>query len=148
MQGNFVRTLFFVFAATVAIHTHADEFTDGSIDLRPSLLEDEWYSEGWDQIFYFEDGSLLATQMTILNLGFGSHHAGVFTMLVTPDGTKTIIKQSRSNREWEFADNTLDIQIANHRLQGSVADFRVLIRQAKGDPPVPSVGGPKNREEG
>ena len=133
---NFARALFFVFAATVAIHTHADEFTDGSIDLRPSLLEDEWYSEGWDQIFYFEDGSLMVAQMTILNLGFGSHHAGVFTMLVPPGGAKTIIKQSRSNRDWEFADNTLDIQIANHRLHGSSADYRVLIRQSKGEAEV------------
>ena len=136
MQVNFARALLLVYVITLAIPAHADEFTDGSIDFRPSLLEDEWYSEGWDQIFYFADGSLLVAQITILNIGFGSHHAGVFTMLVTPDGAKSIIKQSRSNKEWKSADNALDLQIANHRLHGTVPDYRLLIRQSYGEAEV------------
>ena len=133
---NFVRAVLFVFVTTLAITAYGDKFTDGSMEFRPSLLGDEWYSEGWDQIFYFADGSLLVAQITILNIGFGSHHAGVFTMLVTPDGAKSIIKQSRSNKEWESADDTLDLQIANHRLHGTRPDYRVLIRQSYGEAEV------------
>ncbi len=129
MQVNFIRTGLLFFLATIAFCCAADENEAASTDFRPSLLEDEWYSEGWDQIFYFEDGTLLVSQITILNIGFGSHHAGVFTMLVAPGGSKTIIKQSRSNRDWEFSESSLDLEIAKHRLRGQPPVYRVLIRQ-------------------
>lgn len=98
-------------------------------DHRPSLLSDEWYSEGWDQTFYYPDGSLTISQITVLNIGFGSHHAGVFAMYVAPDGRKTIVKQSRSNREWEFSEDVLDLRIAEHRLEGSPPRYQALIRK-------------------
>jgi len=133
MRINFFGAFVFLVTATLALPTQAEEISDDAIDFRPSLLRDEWYSEGWDQVFYFEDGSLLVAQITILNVGFGSHHAGVFAMLVTPDGKKTIIKQSRSNRKWEFSENLLDLQIAENRLSGKFPAFQVLIRQSKGE---------------
>ena len=129
MLAKLLRIGVMLLTATFAVCGNTEERNEDSIDIVPSLLKDEWYSEGWDQIFYFEDGSLLVSQITVLNIGFGSHHAGVFTMLVTPGGEKSIIKQSRSNREWEFSDNELDLKIAKHSLRGGNPDYRVLIRQ-------------------
>ena len=115
----------FVFA------THADD--SKKIDFRPSLLRNEWYSEGWDQLFYFEDGSLLVVQISVLNIGFGSHHAGVFGLLVTPGKDTTILKQSRSNRDWDFSEDHLDLKIANNELSGRYPDYRVVVRQNNGE---------------
>lgn len=102
-------------------------------DIEPSLLRDEWYSEGWDQLFYFADGTLLVAQITVLNIGFGSHHAGVFGLVVTPDRKFTIIKQSRSNREWEFSEDQLDLQIAKNQLVGRYPGYRAHILQSRGE---------------
>lgn len=120
--------LMFILALIVG-GSAAGELDGAVIDQRPSLLSDEWYSEGWDQIFYFPDGTLLVSQITVLNIGFGGHHAGVFAMHLAPDGRKTIIKQSRSNREWEFAETELDLQVANHRLRGRHPEYQSLIRK-------------------
>ena len=116
-----------VFLLLAAVCAAAAETGVEPKDTTPSLLSNEWYSEGWDQIFYFPDGTLTVSQITVLNIGFGSHHAGVFAMLVAPDGEKTIVKQSRSNREWEFSEDVLDLRIANHRLSGTPPEYRVLI---------------------
>lgn len=109
----------------------ADDAT--KFDTQPSLLRDEWYSEGWDNLFYFADGTLLVAQITVLNIGLGSHHAGVFGLLVTPDRQRTIIKQSRSNREWDFAEDQLDIQIAQNHLSGEHPKYRIQLVQARGE---------------
>ncbi|MDJ0955874.1 MAG: hypothetical protein QNI91_03395 [Arenicellales bacterium] len=103
------------------------------IDFQPSLLRNEWYSEGWDQLFYFKDGSLLVVQISVLNIGFGSHHAGVFGLIVRPDEDKTILKQSRSNREWDFSEDHLDLKIANNELSGRYPEYRVVVRQKNGE---------------
>lgn len=120
----------FLFALVFASHANAaEDINEATVDFQPSLLSDEWYSEGWDQIFYFPDGSLIVSQITVLNIGFGGHHAGVFSMLVAPDGTKTIVKQSRSNRDWEFSGAELGLEVADHRLNGRPPEYRVLIRK-------------------
>ena len=119
-------TLLSIFAFT----SHAE---DSKIDFQPSLLRNEWYSEGWDQLFYFANGSLLVVQISVLNIGFGSHHAGVFGVLVTPDKDVTILKQSRSNREWDFSEDHLDLKIANNELNGRYPEYRVAVRQNSGE---------------
>ena len=129
MWVNFARGCFAMMLALTVLAATADESGDAVSDFRPSLLSDEWYTEGWDQIFYFPDGSLIVSQITILNIGFGGHHAGVFSMHVAPDGRKTIVKQSRSNREWEFSETELDLKIADHRLNGLPPAYQVLIRK-------------------
>ena len=126
--GRCASVFFLVFSLTL---TQAADSAD--LDIQPSLLRDEWYSEGWDQLFYFSDGSLLVTQMTVLNIGFGSHHAGVFGLLVTPDRTPTLIKQSRSNMEWTFAEDHLDIQVAKNRFSGRHPEHEVRIRMSHGE---------------
>lgn len=129
MWVNVARGYVAVLLVLTALAATADESDDSVSDFRPSLLSDEWYTEGWDQIFYFSDGSLVVSQITILNIGFGGHHAGVFSMHVAPDGRKTIVKQSRSNREWEFSETGLDLRIADHRLNGLPPDYQALIRK-------------------
>jgi len=124
-----VRVWLLVVLAFVAHGAVAEDISEATVDFQPSLLSDEWYSEGWDQIFYFPDGSLVVSQITVLNIGFGGHHAGVFAMHVAPDGTKTIVKQSRSNRDWEFSETGLGLEIADHRLTGQPPEYRVLIRK-------------------
>lgn len=111
----------------------ANAYDSTKIDFQPSLLSGEWYSEGWDQLFYFANGSLLVVQITVLNIGFGSHHAGVFGLLVTPDNEKTIIKQSRSNREWEFSEDHLNLKIANNDLSGRHPQYQVRLSQKGGE---------------
>lgn len=119
------------FLTTSLLTTHADDST--KIDTQPSFLRDEWYSEGWDQLFYFADGQLLVAQITVLNIGFGSHHAGVFGLLVTADGQRTILKQSRSNREWTFSEDQLDLKVAKNQLFGKQPTYRVHINQSRGE---------------
>jgi hypothetical protein len=129
LRSHFARFVLTVSLAVTAGCAAAQERDAASVDAIPSLLKDEWYSEGWDQIFYFADGSLLVSQITVLNIGFGSHHAGVFAMLVDPEGERTIVKQSRSNRDWEFSESELDLRIANHRLHGRAAEYHALVSQ-------------------
>lgn len=126
--GSYVLLFFLAFSLGAS---YADDAA--KIDTQPSLLRDEWYSEGWDQLFYFADGTLLVAQITVLNIGFGSHHAGVFGLLVTPDKKRTIIKQSRSNREWAFSEDQLDIQVAKNQLAGKHPGYRVQILQPRGE---------------
>ena len=120
------------FLSLYILTSQADDPTN-KIDFQPSLLRNEWYSEGWDQLFYFADGSLLVVQISVLNIGFGSHHAGVFGLLVAPDKEKTILKQSRSNREWDFSEDHLDLKIANNELAGRYPEYQVVVRQKSGE---------------
>lgn len=112
---------------------HADDADDDIRDAQPLFLRDEWYSEGWDQLFYFSDGTFLAVQISILNVGFGSHHAGVLGLLVPPEGETLLLRNSRSHREWEFSEDKFSIEVAGHRLYGSHPDYHIRLRKKEGE---------------
>lgn len=102
-------------------------------DTQPILLNDEWYTEGWDQLFYFPDGSLVVSQLTVHNMGFGDHRASVIGIVVEPDGKEHVLTQTRSSGEWTFADNDFDIRIADHRLSGVYPDYEIDMRKSEGE---------------
>ena len=123
---------YIVLAVCWAVSTTVPATTD-SFEYRPSLLQDEFYSEGWDQLFYFTDGSLLVVQVTVTNIGLGNQHAGIIGMLVTPDGQRTMLKNSRSHGDWLFSDHALNLEIAGHRLSGSHPHYEIAIRKSTGE---------------
>ena len=111
---------------------HADAAEDIT-DEQPLFLRDEWYSEGWDHLFYFADGTFLAVQISVVNIGFGSHHAGVLGLVVPPRGETLLLRQSRSHREWEFSEDHLDLEIARHKLYGNSPDYHIRLRKKEGE---------------
>ncbi len=102
-------------------------------DFRPSYLENGLYTEGWDQIFYFPDGTLLIGQFTVTNVSFGDHNAGTLGVLYRPDQAPVIIKKSRSKEKWNFASDRFEFTVLRHRLTGTAPNYNMAIRKVSGE---------------
>ncbi len=103
-------------------------------DHRPLLLGAESYTEGWDQYFYFEDGTFLAVQILISNYGPTDHRALVIGSLLSPDSDKPlVIKNGRGREDWSFDDRQLDLKIAHHRFSGTHPNYRLYLRNSRGE---------------
>lgn len=106
----------------------------GVEDHRPVLLGAESYTEGWDQYFYFEDGAFLAVQFLISNYGPTDHRALVIGSLSSPDSDKPlVIKNGRGRKDWSFDDRQLDLKVAHHRFSGTHPDYRLYLRNSRGE---------------
>ena len=102
-------------------------------DFSPSYLENGLYTEGWDQIFYFPDGTLLIGQFTVTNVSFGDHNAGILGVLYRPDQVPVIIKKSRSKEKWTFASDHFDFSVLRNRLTGTAPNYKMAIRKVSGE---------------
>jgi hypothetical protein len=103
-------------------------------DHRPVLLGAESYTEGWDQYFYFEDGSFLAVQFLISNYGPTDHRALVIGSLLPADGGKSlVIKNGRGRKDWSFDERQLDLKVAHHRFSGTHPNYRLYLRNSRGE---------------
>jgi hypothetical protein len=101
---------------------------------RPVLLDAESYTEGWDQYYYFEDGTFLAVQFLISNYGPTDHRALVIGSLVPADGGKPlVIKNGRGRKDWSFDDRQLDLKVAHHRFSGTYPHYRLYLRNSRGE---------------
>ena len=109
-------------------------FDTGVEDHRPVLLGAESYTEGWDQYFYFEDGTFLAVQFLISNYGPTDHRALVIGSLSSPDSDKPlVIKNGRGRKDWSFDDRQLDLKVAHHRFSGTHPHYRLYLRNSRGE---------------
>ncbi len=112
----------------------AQAFATEVKDHRPVLLGAESYTEGWDQYFYFEDGTFLAVQLFISNYGPTDHRALLIGSLLSPDGEKPlVIKNGRGRKDWSYDEGQLDLKIAHHRFSGTHPDYRLYLRNSRGE---------------
>ncbi len=103
-------------------------------DHRPVLLGAESYTEGWDQYFYFEDGTFLAVQFFISNYGPTDHRAMVIGSLSSSQSNEPmVIKNGRGRKDWSFEDSKLDLKVANHRFSGTHPHYRLYLRNSRGE---------------
>ncbi len=101
-------------------------------DFQPFFLGEELYTEGWDQYFYFADGTLVTVQVLITNLGIGDHRAVVLGSLIQPNGERRVIKNGRPRKDWTFAEDGFDFKIARHRITGTPPDYRISLDNKNG----------------
>lgn len=96
-------------------------------DIRPLMSEEKNYTEYWEQYFYLNDGSLVTSQFLVANFPWpvGKDHGIMLGTLVTPEGELYVIKNGRNLGDWGFKENTLDMFLHTHRLNGSGNDLNV-----------------------
>jgi len=97
---------------------------------RPLLLSDGSYDEGWEQVIRFADGTLLTAHFMITNLGPGSHRGNVIATLTTADGRLLLVKNGRSQHDWEPLSGAQRIGIANHRLEKTGGGYRLYLHNS------------------
>ncbi len=118
---------------TLSTFFEPHEYPLDAFETRPLFLSGERYSEGWDQYFYFPDGSLLASHFLVTNFGLGDHRGLVVGTLVRADGTTLTIKNGRARKEWTFSDDRLRLHIASHELAQEPGGFRLYLKNASGE---------------
>ncbi|WP_417319428.1 hypothetical protein [Emcibacter sp.] len=119
----------------------------------PALKDDKHYKEYWEQYFVFEDGSLLTTQFTILNLPFMTHRALMLATFTRPDGKRYIIKNGRSRDDWDYAPDHLNIQLNDdiqHYIRRTADGYQLKLHNTTGEleldlksplPPLEALNG-------
>ena len=117
----------------VAQTSEHDAFVLSPFETQPQFLSGERYSEGWDQYFLFDDGSLLSTHFVVTNFGIGEHRGLVIGTLVGADGTTLTIKNGRARRDWSHAPDGLDLRIASHQLSEHAGRYRLSLNNASGE---------------
>ncbi|WP_321398020.1 hypothetical protein [Emcibacter sp.] len=123
-----------LFVVPAASHAYDEILTEDK--QAPALADDKNYKEYWEQYFVFEDGSLLTTQFTILNLPFMTHRALMLATFTRPDGKKYIIKNGRSRDDWEFTPDHLDIQLNDdiqHYIRKTTDGYQLKLHNSTGE---------------
>lgn len=87
---------------------------------RPHLDDPTLEEEIWDYVFWFPTGHRLLAQFQITNAGPGSRRGLVAAMLVFPDKTTRLIKNSRPRGEWTYEVRNTDVHVS---LVGHVFDI-------------------------
>ena len=82
----------------------------------PALLDTKNYSEFWQQVFLFEDGTFITSEFLVANFGFSTHHGILLSTLVRPNGDRYIIKNGRTRSGWNFKADPFSINIYQHSL--------------------------------
>ena len=126
---HFFKSIFIVFLV----------FTQSSLaqeinPTRPAMLQDDNYTEYWEQHFYLDDGTLITSQFLAANFPWpvGKDHGIMLGSLVTPEGKLYVIKNGRDLGEWGFDQNALDMFIHTHRLKGGTNGYSVHLENTMG----------------
>ncbi len=92
---------------------------------KPLMLKDKYYKEYWEQLFLFDDGTLVSSQFLAANFPWpvGKEHGIMVSSVITPDGKKTIIKNGRDFGKWGFDPEKFDIFIHTHRLKSDGENY-------------------------
>ncbi len=93
----------------------------------PAMLDNNNYTEYWEQYLYLNDGSLITSQFLVANFPWpvGDEHGVMLGTLVTPEGELFVIKNGRDLGEWGYSKNALDIFIHTHRLKQQNGGYSV-----------------------
>ena len=134
LKRQAVALLFLFFASSLSVQSG---FADGLNTQsrhpdrhKPELRDAQEYKEYWDQYFVFEDGTLLTTQFSVLNLPFNKHRGIVLATLVRPDGATYIIKNGRAFGDWVYAEDKFDIRFGDevdHYIRGAYPDYQLKL---------------------
>ena len=92
----------------------------------PAYLSPSAYSEGWDFVFDFADGTVVSAQIAVSNFGKGKHRMLVLVKLTDPDGREMTLKNGRDRVDWFKHQGEFDYEIAKHHFwkQGNTFYFR------------------------
>ncbi|MBT5032458.1 MAG: hypothetical protein HOM55_09220, partial [Proteobacteria bacterium] len=92
----------------------------------PAYLSPSTYSEGWDFVFGFADGTVVSAQIVVSNFGRGKHRMLVLVKLTDPDGHDMTLKNGRDRVDWFKHQGEFDYEIAKHHFwkQGNTFYFR------------------------
>jgi hypothetical protein len=80
----------------------------------PAYLNGSTYSEGWDFLFDFDDGTIISAQIAVSNFGTGKHRMLVLIKLTEPGGREITLKNGRGRSDWSKHEGEFDYQIAQH----------------------------------
>lgn len=122
---------FAIFFAIFLSLVTANESQAGGITA-PQLTDDGDYSEYWEQLFLFEDGTFATSQFLITNLPLSKHHgiqvATLAGVSVRPFGQRIIIKNGRSRDGWTFDPEDAALNIFTHRLAGQHPGYLLQLK--------------------
>lgn len=96
---------------------------------KPQMLKDKYYKEYWEQIFLFDDGTLVSSQFVAANFPWpvGKKHGIMVASVIAPDGKKSIIKNGRNPGGWGFDPEKFDIFIHTHRLKSDGENYDINV---------------------
>jgi hypothetical protein len=86
--------------------------------------------ESWEYLFRFSNGYTLLAQFQLTNKGPGSHRGIVVARIIAPNGTATLVKNSRDYGEWSYSMGPagMDIYLATHQLHIAPPSHKVSIQ--------------------
>jgi hypothetical protein len=79
---------------------------------RPRLDDRTLEQQIWDYVFWFPTGHRLLAQFQITNAGPGRHTGLVAALIVFPDKTTRLIKNSRPRDEWTYEVQNTDVRVS------------------------------------
>ena len=80
----------------------------------PHLAERAIEWETWDYVFWFPDGHRLLAQFRVTSAGPGRQHGVVVGIVVRPDRSTTLIRNSRPRGEWRFEAQADEVRLSLH----------------------------------
>jgi hypothetical protein len=94
----------------------------------PHLDERAVLTETWDYVFWFPDGHRLLAQFRITSAGPGRHHGVVVGIVVRPDRSATLFRNSRPRGEWSFETRPDEVRLSLHNHDFLVGQRRHRLR--------------------
>ena len=79
---------------------------------RPHLDDRSLEGETWDYVLWFPSGHRLIAQFQITSAGPGRHTGLLAAMIVFPDKTTRLIKNSRPRAEWKYEERGTDVRVS------------------------------------
>ena len=86
---------------TPSLATYRAHFDDRSLE-----------GETWDYVLWFPSGHRLIAQFQVTNAGPGRHTGLLAAMIVFPDKTTRLIKNSRPRAEWRYEERGTDVRVS------------------------------------
>ena len=99
----------------------------------PAYLNGSTYSEGWDFMFDFDDGTIISAQIAVSNFGSGKHRMLVLIKLTDPVGREITLKNGRGRSDWIKHEGEFDYQIAQHHFWKDNDTFHFQFSHPSGD---------------
>ncbi|NOZ09953.1 MAG: hypothetical protein GXP09_02730 [Gammaproteobacteria bacterium] len=97
---------------------------------QPLLLGASDYTEGWENFFYFDDGSLLVTHFMVSNMGPGYHRGIMVSTLSTADGHTYVIKNGRKRKQWSGVSGPHRFGVAKHYIGEAENEYRIHLENS------------------
>lgn len=126
--------IFFIQLFSLVFVMAQPALTQSTKAAQPAMLDDNNYTEYWEQYFYLSDGSLITSQFLVANFPWpvGDDHGVMLGTLVTPEGELYVIKNGRNPGEWGFSNDEFNIFIHTHRLKQQNGGYSIHLENTMG----------------